>query len=258
MRLFRRITRSGSRAARSSCYVYSIKKSGTHLIRNVLVELGQACINCLTFGAAGGVVPSAEPTGSFVLSLERPSQPWRASCQQGGARLIFNLRDPRAVFLSLLDFYDWTLPLRTPELHTVEFRRASCRESFKSREELGFALLEDETLDDDPFTPWLNLHRSRALYHHPGILKVRFEELASSTNSTWHGEDHPVLRICRHLGLQVPEQPHEVVRRAVSSGSITKNVGNADRWRTALPKPLLDAFMAKHGDIVRELGYPAH
>jgi hypothetical protein len=241
---------------RSSCYVYTIKKSGTHLVRNVLMELGQACLDCLAPGTAERVGPSATPTSTFLLSLERPTLGWRAACQQGDVKLVFNIRDPRAVLLSLLDFYDWEVPLRSPGLHTVEFRRAACREAFKSREALGLAILDDETLDDDPFTPWLNFRRSRALFHHPGVFKVRFEDLAAGADPSPRVEDHPVTVLCRHLGLRPPPHPHEVVRRAFASGSITKNVGAADRWRTALPPSLLEAFMAKHGDIVREYGYP--
>ena len=243
----------------AACYVFTIKKSGSHLIRNVLQELNLRCIDCLAPGSAARIDPpqrSGAPE-AFALSLERPSIFWRGSCQQGRAKVIFNVRDPRAVFLSLLDFYDWNVPLGTTGLHTVEFRRAACRNAFKSREELAMALIDDEELDDDPYTPWINFRRSRALYHHPNVLKVRFEELVACADQSARLEEHPVSRICRYLDLPPSQDPHVVIRRALAADSVTKNVGDPDRWRHRLPRPVLEAFMAKHGDIVREYGYPA-
>ena len=139
----------------SSCYVFTIKKSGSHLIRNVLREVGLTSIDCLSPGTTSRVQPPSSPVvpASFVLSLEKPSISWRGSCQQGRCKIIFNLRDPRAVFLSLLDFYDWNVPLSSSGLHSVEFRRAACRAEFKDREQLGMALIEDDKLNDDQFTP---------------------------------------------------------------------------------------------------------
>lgn len=242
----------------TACYVFTIKKSGSHLIRNVLRELNLRCIDCLAPGSAAQIDPPrhAGAPAAFVLSLERPSIVWRGNCQQGKAKIIFNLRDPRAVFLSLLDFYDWNVPLGTVGLHTVEFRRAACRNAFKSREELAMALIDDEELDDDPYTPWLNFRRSRALLHNPSVLKVRFEELAATPDAGPHDEEHPVARICDYLGLEPQPNPEEVIRKAVGVGSITKHVGDPDRWRQGLSPAIVAAFMAKHGDIVREYGYP--
>lgn len=244
----------------TACYVFTIKKSGSHLIRNVLRELNLRCIDCLAPGSAARIDPpqhSCAPA-AFVLSLERPSIVWRGNCQQGKAKIIFNIRDPRAVFLSLLDFYDWSVPLGTAGLHTVEFRRAACRNAFKSREELAMALIDDEELDDDPYTPWINFRRSRALLHNPNVLKIRFEELAVAPDTARSGEEHPVARICDYLGLERPLHLAQVTGRALSADSITKNVGDPERWRRSLSPEIVAAFMAKHGDIVREYGYAEH
>jgi hypothetical protein len=130
----------------ASCYVFTIKKSGTYLLRNVLEQLGIDCIDRLDYTTPPIPEPFSPNPDAFVLSHELPSRPWRASCQSGNAKIIMSLRDPRAVFLSLLDFYDWNRPLSAKEMHTVEFRREACRSAFKDREALGLALLEDELL----------------------------------------------------------------------------------------------------------------
>jgi len=240
----------------SSCYVLAIKKSGTHLIRNLLTELHLQPIDCLSLGSAAAIRPSPAPVCSFVFSLERPSIFWRGRCQNGEAKIIFNLRDPRAVFASLIDFYDWNRPLSS-NLPTVEFRRAACRNLFKNREEMAIALIEDEMLDDDPFTPWLNFRRCRALYHNPMVLKVRFEEMVNSVRSPTNISDHPVTRICNYLNLNLPHNAGDLIHRAIAADSITKNIGDPNRWRRCLSPEILGAFMAKNGDIVREYGYPA-
>jgi len=237
---------------RNSCYVFTIKKSGTHLLKSLLENLGIRCINRLDYTAEALVCLHTGEANTFVLSHKLPSRRWRGSCQQGQARIIMNLRDPRAVFLSLLDFYDWSRPLSHGGMHTVEFRRVACRAAFKDREALGFALLEDELIDDDPFTPWLNFRRSRTLFHSPSVLKVRYEDFFAATE----GEESLVPRICLYLGMQVPENHEALLKKAFDVPSPTKNVAIHDRWRTELPPNLLKAFMAKHGDLVQEFGYP--
>jgi hypothetical protein len=239
----------------SSCYVYTIKKSGSHLLGNILKGLGLDCLYCMSTGSAASILPDPKAKTSFVLSLERPSIRWRGQCQNGAAKIIFNLRDPRAVFLSLIDFYDWEIPLSSSGLHTVEFRRAACRASFKNREELAFALIEDEKLDDDPFSPWINFRSSRALYHNPMVLKVRYEEIARGATAFESAQSHPVAKICDYLGIECPAEPWKLAERGISENSITRNVGDPERWRRELSPDLLAAFMERHGDLVHEFGY---
>jgi hypothetical protein len=240
----------------AASYVFTIKKSGTHLLRNILEQLGMSCVDRLDYGAPSIQEPWLNNRDTFVLSHELPSRHWRASCQSGHGKIMMNLRDPRAVFLSLLDFYDWERPLSAKDMHTVEFRRQACRSAFKDREALGLALLEDELLDDDPFTPWLNFRRARTLFHHPGVLKIRYEECFPDKQGAEHGGENVVVRICRYLGRPIPEEPAALMKCALDEPSLTKNVARPDRWHTELSPQLLRAFMDKHGDLVREFGYP--
>jgi hypothetical protein len=235
----------------AACYVFTIKKSGTHLLRNLLVQLGMSCIDRLDYTDPQIIEPAPRGQGGFVLSHQFPSRRWRARCQTEEAKIIMNLRDPRAVFLSLLDFYDWSRPLSSSGMHTVEFRRAACRAAFKNREDLGIALLEDEVIDDDPFTPWANLRRSRTLFHHPSVLKVRYEDFFQKDAG-----ESVVLRVCRYLGQEEPEDSENLLRDVLAAPSPTKNVSAPDRWRTHLSSRLLAAFMERHGELVRDYGYP--
>lgn len=242
--------------AQSSCYVFTIKKSGTHLLRFLLEELGMNCIDCLDYEPVPSteVVPGDE--SAFVLSHRMPSRRFRGSCHARWAKIIMNVRDPRAVFLSLLDFFDWNRPLSANRWYPVMFRRDSCRAAFKDRDTLAMALLEDELIDDDPFTPWLTFRRSRTLFHSPDVLKVRYEDFFSKEGGSAGSEENVVVRICRYLGRPVPSDSGQLVLRAVGAPTLTRNAAKPDRWRTELPPHLLAAFMGKHGDLVREFGYP--
>lgn len=239
-----------------SCYVFTIKKSGTHLLRQILEQLGITCIDRLDYTVRELPEPAAESADAFVLSHRLPSRRWRGRCHAGEAKIIINIRDPRAVYLSLLDFYDWGRPLSASGMHAVEFRRESCRLAFKDREALGVALLEDELLDDDPFTPWLNFQRARTLFYHPSVLKIRYEDFFPAVGRRGPTEENVVVRICRYLGRPAPAEPEQFVTRAVGAPSLTRNAALPERWRTELSPRLLRAFMDRHGDLVREFGYP--
>lgn len=262
-KLFGRGPRSGRSAlsatagASKPAYAFAVKKSGTHLLRNVLVQMGLPVRESLDYAGTPPDAPIDSASDGVILTHSPPSREWRGRCHAGTATILMHLRDPRAIFLSLLDFYDWNRPLSATGMHTVEFRRESCREAFVDREALGHALIEDEAIDDDPFTPWLALRRARTLYHNPRVLKVRYEELASAAGRTDGDDTHPVVRLARHLSMPVPAQPHVVLARAMGSPSLTMNVGTADRWRSEISPALLAAFMQRHGDLVREFGYGA-
>jgi hypothetical protein len=247
-----------------SCYVFSVKKSGTHLLRLTLEQLGMTCIDRLDYAACEFQKPTPESTDTFVLSHRLPSRRWRGRCNAGDAKIIMNIRDPRAVYLSLLDFYDWRRPLSAtglhtvefPGMHAVEFRREAYRFAFKDRETLGLALLQDELLDDDPFTPWLSFRRARTLFHHPSVLKIRYEDFFSTGGRRGPTGENVTLRICRYLDGPAPADPEQLVARVVGAPTLTRNVALPDRWRTELSPRLLRAFMDRHGDLVREFGYP--
>ncbi len=233
------------------CYVFTIKKSGTHLLKNLFDALGLVCINRLDYFPKPHPEPAANSARTYVLSHLPPSRSWREACQLGHSKIIMNLRDPRAVFLSLLDFFDWRVPSPQTSWLAVEFRRQAYKKAFPTREDLGLALIHDEYLDDDPYTPWLNLRRNRTLFHHPGVLKVRYEDFFQDD-----AKEDLILRVCRYLGQPDPKDPGSLLGAAIAAPSPTKNVMLPDRWRTDLSPRLLEAFMERNGDLVREYGYP--
>jgi hypothetical protein len=167
-----------------------------------------------------------------------------------------SIRDPRAVFLSLIDFYDWRVPLPDPEWWRIEFRRQSYREAYSTRDMLARALLEHELLDDDPYSPWLNYRQSRTLFHNPTVLKIRYEDFFAESEASQPIGQSFVSRVCCYLDKPVPANSAEILNRTLESYTPTRNAGLPSRWRNELSPALLEAFMQKHGDLVREFGYP--
>lgn len=214
------------------------------------------CISKFDFEAAGVQVPVSSHVDAFVLAHRLPSHHWRSMCQAGEARVIMSIRDPRAVFLSLIDFYDWRVPLPNPDWRMIEFRRQSYRRAYATREMLALALLEHELLDDDPYTPWLNFRRSRTLLHSPSVLKIRYEDFFAPLGSLQSEDGSIVSRVCRYLERPVPSNPAEILDRTLKSSTPTRNSGLPSRWRNELSPVLLKAFMQKHGDLVKDFGYP--
>lgn len=238
------------------CYVFSIMKSGTYLVRSLLECVGMTCIRKFNFEAAGAQVPEPSQVDAFILAHRLPSNRWRSMCQAGEAQIIMSIRDPRAVFLSLIDFYDWRVPLPNPEWRIIEFRRQSYQRAYATRELLAYALLEHELLDDDPYTPWLNFRRSRTLLHSPSVLKIRYEDFFAPLGLHRSEDGGIISRVCRYLERPVPSNPAEKLERTLKSFSPTRNAGLPLRWRNELSPILLEAFMDKHGDLVRDFGYP--
>jgi len=241
------------RVNRPPLFVFSLHKSGTHLLRNILESLGFGLYS--TDGSRPDMSHAllANPS-QYISTVHRlPGDDVRVACAKGEARIILNIRDPRDIFLSTIDYFDWTRP-DTAFAHVNFYRQAYSR-AFPSRRSLALAILEDRTLGDYPYTISAQLQACQVLYFHPSVLSVKYEDFMACLESTCNPASHPVSRICEYLQIDVPKDIGELVRRAVTRGSRTMNVGRADRWRVDLDPDLIGRFQERHGQVIRSLGY---
>jgi hypothetical protein len=244
-------------------YVCSPRKAGTHLISAVLVDLGLRCLSHVatedektpTSAALSTDCSSSSRRRSFVLSHHAPRRVFAGLLQEGKAHCILNIRDPRAIFLACLDYLDWRVPLPSPNWHGVQFYRESLKAFFGTREALAWALLDcDPVFKNGPYDLEFQLGKLLIWHGHPGVLKVRYEDLVAGEKADG---SCPVDDICRYVGLPRAVESASMLSRLTRGTSPSKNVGASDRWKAILPPALLDAFMARHGRLVASFGYQA-
>lgn len=140
-------------------YLCVLRKAGTHLFKAVFEEMGFKCLSLQCPDAISRTVESIPPSDcrpssrrrSFVLANTPPPRTFQGECEAGRARIIIGIRDPRAVFLSTLDFLDWRVPLPSPDWYPVAFLRSSLRHIYSSRLDLARGLLRGEALPDSPY-----------------------------------------------------------------------------------------------------------
>ncbi len=237
------------------------RKAGTHLFLEVLEALGMKCHSLLDADAVTQLerpIPKVSqhggsPCADFAIANVPPPRTYQAECQTGQSKIILCIRDPRAVFLSTLNFLDNRHPLPSPNWHAVQFFRMALGNAFKTRDELAAALLDPTWLPDNPYDVGLQFSRCRLLYHHPGVLKIRYEDLV---NAAAQGGDAPLKIICNYLGLPMPADGAQLLRKVVGSPTSTKNKASANRWKLELSGYVLHAFMERYGRLVEEFGYP--
>jgi hypothetical protein len=231
-------------------FVMSLHKSGTHLLKNVLNTLGYE-----TYAIPGApTLESAKhaPANSYLTTTHRlPCDDVRCACARGEAKIILNVRDPRDIFLSTIDYFDWTR--KETAFEHVNFYRSAYKHAFKDRHELALAILNSRTLGDYPYTLQNQFESCLVLYFHPSVLTVKYEALLPKSGDSTSVEE--TKRICDYLEIPYPEKVESVATGAVARGSRTFNVAKVQRWKTELEPPLLEMFMDKYGHIVRSLGY---
>jgi hypothetical protein len=258
--LYRRIHLGLMRRSETSCqaaatsgkplFVMSLHKSGSHLLKNVLNALGYE-----TFFIPGA--PNLEsakhaPANAYLSTVHRlPCDDVRCACARGEVKIVLNVRDPRDIFLSTIDYFDWTR--KETAFEHVNFYRTAYRYAFKDRHELALAILNSRTLGDYPYTLQNQFESCLVLYFHPSVLAVKYEALLPAPCDSRSTQE--TKRICDYLEIDYPPAIESIAINAVARGSRTFNVAKTQRWKTELEPELLEMFMEKHGHVVRALGY---
>lgn len=241
-------------------YVCVIRKAGTHLVKPVLEAMGLECRSVLDADAVRGTLRPIPPTDcregirkrSFALANVPPPRTLQGECEAGRAKIILGIRDPRAVFLSTLDFLDWRVPMPSPEWHAVGFYRSALRQAYATRDDLARALLDGRILPDNPYDIGMQFARNRLLYHHPKVLTLRYEALVEAGVRM---DDAPIRQIAEYLDIGLDRLPANILKASLASPSATKHRAIADRWKEELTPAIREAFVKRHGGLVEEFGY---
>ncbi|MCO5998438.1 sulfotransferase domain-containing protein [Actinoallomurus rhizosphaericola] len=196
---------------------------------------------------------SKTPTGLcwtfHAIDVWRTDRMLLAEWDAGGdPRWIFNIRDPRDILLSMVEFLgavDRYNVIRFPETQMFApiFRRLSVHQG------IDYAL-------SDPRVPFGSyLEQSVTLYNHPKVLSVRFEDLVGPEGGgSAERQLAAVSSVISFLDLEC-ESIEQVTSRIFNRRSFTFNKGRIGRWREVFTSSQVETFNKRFGYLLEAFEY---
>ncbi len=245
----------------------SVHKSGTNLIANLIRSLGFHVIghgvNPPWPRPATGLDPtlreyeyiaSARPGTCYVthslplfIGDHAPPRPILKLWTELGFPLLFNYRDPRAVFTSYISY---VLKSSASGEYTHSPFTDACAETFAAAHGEERLLLAIDLLE--PYMHWA-FRDNLWLLHHPRVCKVRYEDLVGPEGGgSLDRQAECVQRVQVALGCrtETPSQP------LYDRSARTFVQGQVDGWRDSFGPAVARAFDARYGSILDAYGYP--
>lgn len=261
----------------SPILIISIPKSGTHLLKSILLTLpGTRLRTYLESGIEGvssrkalfdlGREKLVQLRAGHIASWHVPFDPKLAAwLDQCGIKRLFLYRDPRDVMVSLCNFIMNKPPHPPPNpyfnwlrnLKNDDERLENCIRGFTIGSEgdpmvLSPACLPNVNLLYRGFLGWLN---------DPNTFSIRFEDLIqSSPNGSNELSRKTVSRMLVDLGMLKDELSNSALSELLTTGmdskkSPTFRLGRKGSWKTTYKREHVQTFKEVAGDLLIELGY---
>lgn len=231
--------------------VVSLQKSGTHLINNVMQQIGYEGIGV----GKGCRIDDFKGLNEdqYLWTHFTPSDDVQMLLEKGDKSIyiLFNYRDPRDVLVS---WYYWRHPRHGGSMHLYQEYMRKVYSHFTDDEMIDILIRIDKFREVE-YNPIEHFRLSRVLLFHPGVLKIRFEDLVGP-----EGGGHEELqrmtigKICHYLGCEDADID-TVVHRAFDRSSKTFRRGQTGDYKTVLSRKQLRLFNELHGDIIKQYGY---
>lgn len=231
--------------------IVSIQKSGTHLIQNVMKEAGFEGI---------GVGKNAKMTdfnglkdNQFLWSHFVPSDEIQMALEKGNESvyIIFNFRDPRDVLVS---WFYWLHPNSDKSMHLHQNYMKKVYSHFTD-DELLYIFIRNDKFREVEYNPIEHFRLSRALYFHPKVLNVRFEDIVGSNGG---GSDDlqkkTIENIFNYLKIKNIDLD-EIAKNSFDKTSKTFRKGKIGSYKKVLSPMQIKLFDELHGDIIKQYGY---
>lgn len=228
----------------------SLQKCGTHLIKNVFDRIGLEGV-----GVERATLADFEklnenqylwshftPTDEVQMELEN---------ENSDLRIVFNFRDPRDVLVS---WFNWMHPQTPRVMHRHHAYMKKVYAHFSDAELMDIFIRNDKFRPDE-YNPLEHFRLSRVLYFHPGVLKVRFEDLIGSFGGGNEERQRQTVRsILEYLGTpEVCTIAGDI--NIVDAHSPTFRKGQIGEYKKVLNAIQLRLFNELHGNLIRQYGY---
>ena len=231
--------------------IVSIQKSGTHLIQNVMKEAGFEGI---------GVGKNAKMTdfnglkdNQFLWSHFVPSDEIQMALEKGNESvyIIFNFRDPRDVLVS---WFYWLHPNSDKSMHLHQNYMKKVYSHFTD-DELLYIFIRNDKFREVEYNPIEHFRLSRALYFHPKVLNVRFEDIVGSNGG---GSDDlqkkTIENIFNYLKIKNIDVD-KIAKNSFDKTSETFRKGKIGSYKELLSPMQIKLFNELHCDIIKQYGY---
>lgn len=231
----------------------SIQKSGTHLIENVLGLAG------LERGPGSGGHTSQRSflglaENQFLRSSYPPENPLLGQLESGQGndlRIILNFRDPRDVLVS---WFHWLHP-KSEKVDSPEHAFLKKIYAHLSDDELMDIFIRNDAFRYNEYNPLEQMRLCRALYYHPRVHNVRFEDLVGERGGGSRERQISVLRdLYAFLDINGIDC-EDIARQAFNTDSATFRKGQIGTYHKELTERQLRKVNELHGDIIRQYGY---
>ena len=242
----------------------SVPKSGTHLASSLVEGLGFRLVwrlhnevEPLEAVRRGDTTPASIPYGRCLvvhrMSADRMSPRFYRDWSSGNIQVLLNVRDPRDVLVSALDYLlhkrDVALPF--PGLYIL--MDIVQRIDGRSRQ-LDFLMNEVSLPMLGPLHPMTVFRDMRYLTLHPRSLVVRFEDLIGPRGGG--STERQVDAVAAVMAWSnIDADPRQLADRLCDPTVKMFNQGRVGRWREQMSEAQVRTFEHLHGDVLGAYGY---
>jgi len=229
--------------------VISLHKSGTHLIRKIIEDIGFEKINLRELTPDSiSKIKSNQYYGSHHVPKYNAIY---NKIENNEISVIFHYRDPRDIVVSR---FNWHHPSNNIVTNTTrEFLKKIYKRFDDDQEFLRFIISGEQHGPIEPnFIDQFKL--SRGLLFHPNVLKTNFESLIGSKGG---GSDELQIRMIKSIlnYLSISDDAEKIAKQAFSNTAKTFHKGKIGAYKTTFSKETLQYFNDLHHDILQQYGY---
>lgn len=233
-----------------SLYVCSLYKSGSHLLKNVLSLLGLERSEYDGPDVDIDIAEDEAKKGKWVSTVHSvPNADILEACEDGEVNIILHIRDPRDMFVSTLDWFDWRKELTCFD-HINEYRRL-LNDTYRGDFDLMANHMLIGTLSDwcgiqqfyDQFTTYDDLSNRKNVHI------TKYEDFMGCSPTLSGLVDY----------LDIKEKDEYVHRHICAEAkkmkSRTFNKGEVGRWRKEFDPWFYADFLKEYGEYIVTMGY---